>query len=79
MESGFFKGIAQRLIATALLAVGVASAKAQDTVMADAFREEGKIYVVIVVIGIIVIGLALNMWRLDKKVGKIEKELEQNK
>ena len=47
--------------------------------MADAFRADGKIYVVITVVAIILIGLLIYLISLDKKIGKLEKEYtEQN-
>jgi len=58
------------------------SALAQQTEtieMADAFRADGKIYVVIAVVAIILIGLFVYLINLDKKIGKMEKEHnEQN-
>lgn len=42
--------------------------------MADAFRAEGKIYVVVAVILIIFIGLALLLFLLDRRITKLENE-----
>lgn len=42
--------------------------------MADTFRADGKIYVVITVVAIILIGLLVYLISLDKKIGKLEKE-----
>ena len=42
--------------------------------MADAMRSNGKIYVVIAVVLTILLGLLLYLIRLDKKIGKLEKE-----
>lgn len=39
-------------------------------------RSNGKIYVVVVVVLIILIGLLLYLVRLDRKIGKLEKELK---
>ena len=49
--------------------------KAQDSTieMADAMRENGKIYVVVAVVLAILIGLFLYLIRLDKKISNIEK------
>jgi len=53
---------------------------AQDTAaskkvqMADKFRAEGKIYVVIAVLVTILLGLVLYVMRLDRKIDKLEKE-----
>ena len=43
--------------------------------MADKLREDGKIWVVVAVIAVVFAGIAINMIRLELKVGKIEKEL----
>jgi len=49
---------------------------AQDTKveMADAFRSEGKIYVVVGVALILLLGVFVMLFRLEKKVSKLEKE-----
>jgi CcmD family protein len=39
-------------------------------------RSNGKIYVVVVVVLIILIGLLLYLVRIDRKIGKLEKELK---
>lgn len=49
-------------------------ANAQDVEMADKFREDGKIYVVITVFAIILTGLFVYVFLLDRKIGKLEKE-----
>jgi len=51
------------------------SAQAQDPEMADVMRSNGKIYVVVGVILIVVIGLLVYLFSLDKKVSRIEKSL----
>ena len=43
--------------------------------MADALRQSGKIYVVVLVILIILSGLLAYLIRLDGKVGRLEREL----
>jgi hypothetical protein len=52
--------------------------RAQDNTveMADAMRQNGKIYVVVAVVLTILIGLFLYLFRLDKKISGIEKEQE---
>ena len=42
--------------------------------MADTFREDGKIYVVVAVIAIIFVGMLVYMIRLDVKIRKLEKQ-----
>lgn len=44
--------------------------------MADALRENGKIYIVISVIGLIFISLALFLVFIERKVKKLEDELK---
>jgi len=50
-------------------------ALAQETAeMADTMRSNGKIYVVVAVCLIILTGLFLYVWRIDRKIVKLEKE-----
>jgi len=51
-------------------------ASAQDVEMADKFRADGKIYVVIAVFSIILAGLFVYLFSLDKKIGKLENNHE---
>lgn len=44
--------------------------------MADAFRSEGKIYVVIAIILIILFGMFFYLFRLDNKIKKLEDEIK---
>ncbi|HTO14238.1 MAG TPA: CcmD family protein [Edaphocola sp.] len=53
------------------------SAMAQPAAMADKLREDGKIYVVILVMLTIFIGIVVYLFSLDKKISKIEKENEK--
>jgi hypothetical protein len=62
-----------------MLVLSSMSAFAQQTEsveMADAFRAEGKIYVVITVVAIILTGICIYLISLDKKIGKMEKEYQ---
>lgn len=47
-----------------------------DAPMADALRENGKIYVVVIVLGIVLTGLFIYLINLDRKVRKIESEVQ---
>lgn len=47
--------------------------------MADGLRSSGKIYVVVAVLLIILVGLLIYVITIDRKVGRVEKELEQSK
>jgi CcmD family protein len=49
----------------------------QNVEMADAFRADGKIYVVVAVISVVVIGLIAYLFSMDKKVSKLEKEIKK--
>jgi len=42
--------------------------------MADTMRSNGRIYVVVAVVVVILIGLILYLVRLDRKIAKMEKE-----
>lgn len=44
--------------------------------MADTFRADGKIYVVVLIIGIILAGIILYLVVVDVKVSKLEKEIK---
>jgi hypothetical protein len=44
--------------------------------MADALRSNGKIYVVVTVLVIILIGLFLYLVNTDKKISRIEKDIK---
>lgn len=66
------------LILLTLLAVsGNLFAQAGDTSveMADRLRADGKIWVVVAVVAVIFAGLAVNLFRIDSKLKKIEKDL----
>ena len=57
---------------------------AQDTTavrqveMADKLRADGKIWVVIVVLVVILLGLILYVTRLDRKITRLEKDLHES-
>ena len=64
------------LAAGPALAQATAAAAANQPEMADALRRDGKIYVVVLVVVLIVAGLLLYLLRLDGKMSKLEKEVE---
>jgi CcmD family protein len=47
--------------------------------MADKFREDGKIYVVVAVVLIIFLGMLFYIFTLEKKISRIEKEIDLKK
>lgn len=50
---------------------------AERVEMADAFRAEGKIYVVVAIVGIVLAGLIVYTIRIDRKIAKLEDEVNQ--
>lgn len=55
---------------------GFASAQQPQVEMADALRENGKIYVVVLIAGIIFLGIVVYLVIIDRKLGKLEKEID---
>lgn len=60
-------------IMLAISTLGMAQDPA-DVPMADQFRADGKIYVVVAVILIILIGLFAYLIRIDRKISRLEKD-----
>jgi len=60
-------------------AVPTLAQQTEEVTMADTFRAEGKIYVVVAVILLIFAGLVIYMVRIDRKVKRLEKELDMEK
>lgn len=52
------------------------TAKTEKVEMADLLRANGKIYVVVVVLVIILLGLFAYVIRLDRKISRFEKEIK---
>jgi len=50
---------------------------AQDIEMADLMRSNGKIYVVVAVVTVVLVGMIVYISLLDKKVRQIEKDLDR--
>ena len=55
------------------------SANAQDAEMADSFRADGKIYVVVAIVLIVLAGLILYLFMLDRKISKLERMIASKK
>lgn len=47
----------------------------EEVEMAEHFRKEGKIYVVIAVVLLVLIGIAFYLFLLDRKIKKIEDQI----
>jgi CcmD family protein len=56
-----------------------AGAYGQNAEMADAFRAEGKIYVVVAIILIVLTGLIVYLFLLDRKLNKLEQMIKAKK
>ena len=67
----------RQLIIGALLIITSFVLQAQEVEMADDFRGEGKIYVVVAVVITLIIGLFIQLMRLENKVKTLEKENEE--
>lgn len=73
MNKYFFKQISLAIVAVLLSIASFAQNDAPE--MADVMRSNGKIYVVVTVCLVILIGLFIYVARVDKKVSKLEKEI----
>lgn len=64
-----------KILLSALFQMFILIAVAQDSSaeMADTFRSNGKIYVVVAVILTILAGIILYLIRLDRKISRLEK------
>ncbi|WP_426061151.1 CcmD family protein [Hymenobacter sp. B1770] len=71
--AGFFLLLLPLLLST----TGAFAQSAADPEMADALRANGKIYVVVAVVGLIVAGLILYLITLDRKVSKLEQQIKK--
>ncbi len=49
----------------------------QEIEMANLMRSNGKIYVVVAVVLILFLGLFFYLFKIDKKVSELEKEIKQ--
>jgi hypothetical protein len=63
------------LLLLLLLPSGLAAQGSQSVEMADAFRQEGKIYVVVLGLVIILTGVVLFLIRVDRKLTRLEREV----
>jgi len=69
------KNIFQKIVTLFLLLVsGTLHAQTTEVEMADAFRADGKIYVVVAMVLIILVGFFVYLILVDRKLSRIEKE-----
>jgi hypothetical protein len=52
---------------------------AQEAEMADAMRSDGKIYVVVSILVLILVGLIGYLVMIDRKTTRLERKIDQNK
>jgi hypothetical protein len=60
---------------TIVLALTTSELLGQQVEMADKFREEGKIYVVVAIVLVVLAGLITYLFVIDRKVTKLERRL----
>jgi multisubunit Na+/H+ antiporter MnhB subunit len=65
----------KKFLSLFLLMIITTIANAQEAEMADVMRSNGKIYVVVGIILIILIGLITYLFMLDRKITKLENKL----
>ena len=53
------------------------TSKIENETMADLMRSNGKIYVVVAVVVTILLGLILYLFRVEKKITSLEKEIKK--
>lgn len=68
-----------KYLAAVLLTMFTQSVHAQNAEMADSFRAEGKIYVVVAIILIVLAGLVVYLFVLDRKMNKLEEMIGRKK
>jgi uncharacterized integral membrane protein len=66
------------ILLSLLLLAQLALAQTQPVEMADQFRADGKIYVVVGVLLIVLVGLLAYVWSVDRKISRLEKEQKTN-
>ena len=60
-----------------IMSASMQTALAQNVEMADEFRAEGKIYVVVAVVLIVLLGLFAYLFMLDRKITRLERTLRE--
>jgi hypothetical protein len=68
---------ATKYILVVLLTLATRFSFAQNVEMADTFRADGKIYVVVAIVLMVLAGLIGYLFLLDRKVSRVEKILKE--
>ena len=66
----------KKIVSLFLLFSVTLSAQSQEVEMADSMRSNGKIYGVVAIMLVILLGLLIYLVSIDKKVSRLEKKLE---
>ncbi len=64
----------KKMLSLLIALLASANLFAQEVEMADALRADGKIYVVVAVLSVVLAGLLFYVIRLDRKITRLEKE-----
>jgi CcmD family protein len=66
------------LILTLLVSINLFAQQnvVQEVPMADRLREDGKIWVVVVVIAVVFAGIIVYLVNIDRKIAKLEKQIK---
>ncbi len=68
------------ILSTILFLSSFASFAQNNTVeMADGFYKEGKIYVVITILAIVLVGVAIYLFTIERKLKKLEDSIKEKK
>lgn len=79
MKRVFFAFVCQLFVMLVTISLAYAQGEQNGIEMADIMRSEGKIYVVVLVVVILFTGLVLYAFNTDRKLQKVEKEIESLK
>ncbi|HEY8937000.1 MAG TPA: hypothetical protein VIM65_17355 [Cyclobacteriaceae bacterium] len=72
------KSIYKITLALSFMLISIISKAQENKVeMADTFRADGKIYVVVAIVLIILVGFVVYLISLDRKITKLEKLVQQ--
>lgn len=79
MKRVFFAFVCQLFVMLLTISMAFAQGGQNGIEMEDTMRSEGKIYVVVLVVLILFTGLVLYAFNTDRKLHKVEKEIESLK
>ena len=71
------RNLRKLLLVPVFILLSIISFAQGEAKMADTMRSNGRIYVVVAVVVTILAGLILYVFRLDRKISKLEKDARQ--